>query len=71
MRFTGLISETGNLGRLAQRNGYATSLRVTGDGKTAVFLKWPDPQATQVTNVLYLLDGESHNLTPLIVAGLD
>jgi Tol biopolymer transport system component len=32
--------ETGVVERLTKKNGYATDLRVSADGKTAAFLKW-------------------------------
>jgi len=64
--------ETGTLERLTTGNGYATDLRVSADAKTAVFLKWrSDWHATPVQSQLYLLDLESHKLTPLKVSGLN
>jgi Tol biopolymer transport system component len=64
--------ETGSLERLTNGNGYATDLRISADGKTAVFLKWrSDWRGTPVTSELYLLDLQTHKLTPLNVSGLD
>lgn len=63
---------TGSLERLTNGNGYATSLSVSSDGKTAVFLKWrSDWHSTPVKSELYLLDIESHKLTPLRISGLN
>ena len=64
--------ETGVIERLTTRNGYASGLKVSADGKTAAFLKWrSDWLGTPVKSELYLLDVESHKLTPLRVSGLD
>lgn len=63
---------TKTLERLTNGNGYATNLRVSMDGKTAVFLKWrSDRHATPVTSEPYLLDVESHRLTALQISGLN
>jgi Tol biopolymer transport system component len=63
---------TGTLERLTNGNGYATDLRVFADGKTAVFLKWrSDWHSTPVSSELYLLDLQTHKLTPLKVTGLN
>ena len=63
--------ETGAIERLTKGNGYATDLRVFADGKTAAFLKWrSDRHATPVESDLYLLDLQSHNVTPMKVNGL-
>jgi Tol biopolymer transport system component len=63
--------ESGKLERLTKGNGYASDLRVSGDGKTAAFLKWRSNwRGTPVTNELYLLDVETHRLTLLKVSGL-
>jgi Tol biopolymer transport system component len=63
---------TGSLDRLTNGNSYATDLKVSADGKTAVFLKWRfDWHGTPVNSELYLLDVQSHKLTPLKVSGLD
>jgi Tol biopolymer transport system component len=64
--------QTGAVERLTKRNGYATDLRVFADGKTAAFLRWrSDRHATPVENDLYLLDLQSHNVTPMKVNGLN
>jgi Tol biopolymer transport system component len=63
--------ETKSLERLTIGNGYATNLRVSLDGKTAVFLKWrSDRHATPVESEIYMLDLETRKLVPLIVTGL-
>jgi Tol biopolymer transport system component len=63
---------TGALERLTNGNGYATNLKVSGDGKTAAFLKWRKNWMGEVTDAeLHLLDVESHKLTPLKVSGLN
>jgi Tol biopolymer transport system component len=63
---------TGAIERLTKGNSYATDLRVFADGKTAVFLKWrSDSHATPVSSELYLLDIQSHNVSPLKVSGLE
>jgi Tol biopolymer transport system component len=64
--------ETGAVERLTKGNGYASDLKVSADGKTAAFLKWrSDWHRTPVKSELYLLDIQSHKLTPLRVGGLD
>jgi len=64
--------ETSAVDRLTQGNGFASDLRVSADGRTAVFLKWhSDWRGTPVKSELYLLDVQSHKLTPLKVSGLD
>jgi Tol biopolymer transport system component len=64
--------DTGALERLTERNGFATDLRVSGDGKTAGFLKWrSDWHGTPVKSEIYLLDVQTHKLTPLRVKGLN
>jgi Tol biopolymer transport system component len=64
--------ETGVVERLTMGNGYASDLKVSADGKTAAFLKWrSDWRGTPVKSDLYLLDVQSHKLTPLKVGGLD
>jgi Tol biopolymer transport system component len=64
--------ETGLVERLTKGNGYATDLKVSADGKTAVFLKWrSDWHSTPVKSEIYLLDVETHKLTPFKITGLD
>ncbi len=63
---------TGSLDRLTNGNGYATDLKVSADGKTAVFLKWQsDWHGTPVKSEVYLLDVQSHKVTALKIAGLE
>jgi Tol biopolymer transport system component len=63
---------TRSLERFTNGNGYATHLRVSGDGNTAVLLKWNlDRRRTPVTNELYLLDVQTHTLKLLKVSGLN
>ena len=63
---------TGLLNRLTNGNGYATDLKVSADGKTAVFLKWRfDWHRTPVKSELYLLDVQTQKITPLKITGLD
>jgi Tol biopolymer transport system component len=67
-----VVIETGAVERLTQGNGFASDLRVSADGKTAVFLKWrSDWRGTPVKNELYLLDLQSHRLTSLKISGLN
>lgn len=64
--------ETGSLERFTTGNGYATALRVSADGKTAVFLKWrSDWHKTPVESYVYLLDLETHDLKQLTITGLN
>jgi Tol biopolymer transport system component len=64
--------QTGAVEKLTKQNGYATDLRVFADGKTAAFLKWrSDRHATPVQSELYLLDLQSHNVTPVKINGLN
>jgi TolB protein len=63
---------TGALERLTDGNGFASHLKVYADGKTALFLKWhKNWLGNPVSNELYLLDLQSHRLTPLKVNGLN
>jgi hypothetical protein len=66
-----LNPDTGAIEQLTNKNGYATELKVSADGKVAAFLKWhrnwrgvTDPQP-------YLLDVESHKLTAFKTRGLN
>jgi Tol biopolymer transport system component len=63
---------TGAIEKLTNENGYATNLQVSADGKTAVFLKWKRKRF-EVTDEseLYILDVESHKLTPVAINGLN
>lgn len=63
---------TGSLERLTNGNGYASDLKVSADGKTAIFLKWrSDWRGTPNKSELYLLDIQSHKLTPFKINGLN
>ena len=63
---------TGSVERLTNGNGYATNLKVSKDGKTAVFLKWrSDRHATPVESEIYMLDIGTRRLTPLNIIGLN
>jgi Tol biopolymer transport system component len=63
---------TGSLDQLTNGNGYATDLKVSADGKTAVFLKWQsDWHGTPVKSEPYLLDVQTHKVTPLRITGLN
>jgi len=67
-----LNPDTGAIEKLTDRNGYATDLKVSADGKTAAFLKWRKNWMLEVTAPEpYLLDLQSHTLTPLVVTGLN
>jgi Tol biopolymer transport system component len=62
---------TGSLDRLTNGNGYATDLKVSADGKTAVFLRWQsDWHGTPVKSEPYLLDVQTRKVTPLRITGL-
>jgi Tol biopolymer transport system component len=64
--------KTGSVETITNENGYATDLRVSADGKTAAFLKWrSDWHSTPVQSKPYLLDTQSHKVTPLKITGLD
>ena len=67
-----LNPDTGAVEKLTNKNGYATELKVSADGKTAAFLKWRRTWMLEVTDPeRYLLDLESHRLTPLKINGLN
>jgi Tol biopolymer transport system component len=62
---------TGAVERLTQGNGYATDLKVSADGTTAVFLKWhSDWHGTPTRSEIHLLDLQTHKLTAFKVTGL-
>jgi Tol biopolymer transport system component len=64
--------ETGVVERLTKGIGFATDLRVATDGKTAVFLKWhSDWRGTPNKSEIYLLNLQSHKLTPFKIHGLN
>lgn len=62
---------TGSLEKLTNGNGYATDLKVSANGRTAVFLKWRKNWLGELTtNQIHLLDLQSRKVTPLKVSGL-
>lgn len=62
----------GSIDRLTKGNGYATDLKVSADGKTAVFLKWrSDWRGTPTKSEPYLLDVQTRKITLLKITGLD
>jgi dipeptidyl aminopeptidase/acylaminoacyl peptidase len=62
---------SGLVERLTQGNGFATGLKVSANGKTAVFLKWRlNWRQMPVQSTPYLLDVQTHKLTLLKVKGL-
>ncbi len=64
--------ETGAVERLTKGNGFATDLRVSANGKTAVFLKWhSDWRGTPNKSELYLLDLQSRKLAPFPIHRLN
>jgi len=64
--------ETGAIERLTKGNGYATDLKVSADGKTAVFLKWhSDWHGTPDRSQLEILDLQTRVVTSLQIKGLD
>ncbi len=66
-----LKPDTSAIEKLTNHNGYATELKVSADGETAAFLKWRKNWKLEVTDPEpYLLDLESHKLTPLKISGL-
>jgi len=66
-----LNPETGAIQQLTNQNGYATELKVSADGKIAAFLKWHRNWKGVTDPEPYLLDLESHKLTPLKISGLN
>ncbi|HEV3483739.1 MAG TPA: hypothetical protein VGR97_15580 [Candidatus Acidoferrales bacterium] len=67
-----LNPDTGAIEKLTDRNGYATDLKVSAEGGTAVFLKWRKNWLGELTSSeLYLLNLRSRGLTPLKITGLN
>jgi len=66
-----LNPDTGAIEKLTDQNGYATELKVSGDGKIAAFLKWHRNWKGVTDPEPYLLDLENHKLTRLKVSGLN
>jgi Tol biopolymer transport system component len=63
---------SGTLERLTEGNGYAGGLKLLPDGKTAVFLKWRKGRHGAIVGTdVYLLDLQTHKLTPFKVSGLN
>jgi Tol biopolymer transport system component len=64
--------EAGGLEQLTKGNGFASDLKIFADGKTALFLRWhSDWHGTPVRSELYLLDLQTHKLTPFKITGLE
>lgn len=66
-----LDPDTGSVEKLTSGNSYSTELTVSADGKTAAFLKWQRNLRGVKDPEPYLLDVETHKLTPLKVTGLN
>lgn len=66
-----LNPDTGAIEKLTDRSGYSTELKVSADGKIAAFLKWHRNWKGVTDPEPYLLDVQSHKLTPLRVTGLN
>lgn len=65
-----LDPDTGSVEKLTNGNSYSTELTVSADGKTAAFLRWTRNLRGVKDPEPYLLDVETHKLTPLKVSGL-
>jgi Tol biopolymer transport system component len=59
--------------KLTNRNGYAYSLRVSPDGKTAAFIRqeWQHGHGQPGSSAIFLLDLASGTVTPFRVTGLE
>jgi Tol biopolymer transport system component len=67
-----LNPDSGATEKLTDRNGYATDLKVSADGNTAVFLKWrKNWLGDLIGNQVYLLNLQSRKLTPVKINGLN
>jgi Tol biopolymer transport system component len=63
---------TGAVERLTKGNGFASNLRISADGKKAVFLRWrSDWHGTPVKSEVYLLDMQTYTVTALEITGLE
>lgn len=63
---------TGTVDRLTKGNGFASDLRISANGQTAVFLKWrSDWHGTPVKSEVYLLDVQTRELKALKITGLN
>jgi Tol biopolymer transport system component len=61
--------KTGTMEKLTTRNGYSTGLRVSPDGKSAIFVKWSKNwHGTPVRSELYILSLESRELRKLNIS---
>lgn len=66
-----LNPETGVIDKLTNENGYATELKVSADGNTAVFLKWRKNWTGELAGcAVSILDLRSRTVRPLQIAGL-
>lgn len=66
-----LNPDTGAIEKLTNGNGYATALRVSADGNTAVFLKWRKNWLGDLTSCeVSILDLHSRTTRPLQISGL-
>jgi hypothetical protein len=64
--------DSGMIEKLRNGNGYATDLKLSADGKTAVFSRWrKNWLGDLIANQVYLRDLQSHQLTPLRISGLN
>jgi Tol biopolymer transport system component len=64
--------KTSRLERLTRGNGYATGLKVSANGKTAVFLKWHSNwRGIPVRSEVCVLDLHSHQTRTVKVTGLE
>jgi Tol biopolymer transport system component len=67
-----LNPDTGEIEKLTIGNGYASDLKVSADGNTAVFFKWQKNWLGDLLgNQVYLLDVQSQKLTLLRISGLN
>lgn len=67
-----LTQTTGFIKKLTDRNGYATNLKVSVDGTTAVFLKWKKNWLGELAgNEVDLLDVHTEKVMRLTISGLD
>lgn len=66
-----LNPDTGGIEKLTNANSYSTELKVSADGKTAAFLRWHRNLRGVKAPEPYLLDVQSHKLTPLNISGLN
>lgn len=61
--------KTGLTEQLTTRNGYSTGLRISPDGKSAIFLKWSKNwHSTPIRPILYLLNLQTRDLRKLNIS---